>query len=289
MTMPLPRNLVEAAQRQGRADWLLTLPGTLEVARKRWSLDIDDPYEPGGSCSWVAPARTAAGDDVVVKVVWRHPEAEHEADALRVWDGDGAVRLYGHADIDESTSVLVLERCASNITLASRPEHEQDSVVASLLRRLWLEPPPPEPFRPLQSMCDLWADEFEKKLQTAPCALDPGLVREGVSLFRTLPATSDRAVLLCTDLHAHNVLAADRQPWLVIDPKPYAGDPTYDPLQHMLNCPARLADDPDRLVGRMAGLLELHRERLRLWLFARCVIESIGWPSLAAVASLLKP
>src|ERR1043165_9188795 len=103
MTLPLPRNLVEAAERQGRADWLTTLPATLDIARKRWSLDVGDPYEPGGTCSWVAPSRTSVGDDVVVKVVWRHPEAEHEAHALRAWDGDGAVRLYGHADIDERT------------------------------------------------------------------------------------------------------------------------------------------------------------------------------------------
>jgi streptomycin 6-kinase len=56
--------------------------------------------------------------------------------------------------------------------------------------------------------------------------------------------TAERNVMLCTDLDAGNVLAAQREPWLVIDPKPYAGDPTYDVLQHMLNCDRRLAADP---------------------------------------------
>ena len=76
-------------------------------------------------------------------------------------------------------------------------------------------------------------------------------------------------MLLCTDLHAENVLAAEREPWLVIDPKPYVGDPTYDPLQHMLNCQQRLHTDPRRLGLCMADLLSLNGERLLFWLFAR--------------------
>jgi streptomycin 6-kinase len=76
---------------------------------------------------------------------------------------------------------------------------------------------------------------------------------------------------------------------LVIDPKPYVGDPTYDVLQHLLNCEERLRVDPHRLAGRLAGLLGLDRERLLLWLFARCVQESLDQPSLAETARRLAP
>ncbi len=58
------------------------------------------------------------------------------------------------------------------------------------------------------------------------------------------------------------------KPWLVIDPKPHVGDPTYDPLQHMLNWQDRLAAAPAEFVRRMAGLLHVDAGRLRLWLFA---------------------
>ena len=34
--------------------------------------------------------------------------------------------------------------------------------------------------------------------------------------------------LIHGDLHYENVLAADREPWLVIDPKPMSGDPHYE-------------------------------------------------------------
>jgi streptomycin 6-kinase len=138
-------------------------------------------------------------------------------------------------------------------------------------------------------MCDQWADEFEVKLAAGKSTLDPGLAREGIELFRSLPSTADREVLLCTDLHAGNVLAAEREPWLVIDPKPYVGDPTYDALQHMLNCGRRLHADPYGLATRLADLLDLDRDRLALWLFARCVQEPPDWPRLADVAVQLAP
>jgi streptomycin 6-kinase len=101
-----------------------------------------------------------------------------------------------------------------------------------------------------------------------------------------LPDTADRQVLLCTDLHAGNILAAQREPWLVIDPKPYLGDPAFDPLQHLLNC-ERLTSDPVGLAHRMADLLELGPDRLVAWLFARCVLESLDQPALACVAARL--
>jgi streptomycin 6-kinase len=83
--------------------------------------------------------------------------------------------------------------------------------------------------------------------------------------------------------------AAEREPWLVIDPKPYLGDPTHDPLQHLLNFPDRLAAGAAGFTRRMAGLLDLDVERLRLWLFARCVQESVDQPHLQPVAAELAP
>ncbi len=100
---------------------------------------------------------------------------------------------------------------------------------------------------------------------------------------------SDSRVLLCTDLHGDNILAAQRAPWLVIDPKPYVGDPAYDVLQHMLNCEDRLAADPDGLAARMAGLAGLDAARVRQWLFARSVQESVGSPLMRQVARTLAP
>jgi streptomycin 6-kinase len=191
------------------------------------------------------------------------------------------------------TSALLLEACEPGTSLSrALPAAEQDAVVAGLLRRLWIDPPAGHPFRTLASMCDWWADEFEEKYAAARSRgpqLDQELARAGIELFRSLPATARHSVLLCTDLHPENVLAAQREPWLVIDPKPYLGDPTYDPLQHMLNFPDRLVADPAGFTRRMAELLDLDTERLRQWAFARCVQESVDQPHLRGVAAALAP
>ena len=75
----------------------------------------------------------------------------------------------------------------------------------------------------------------------------------------------------------------------MIDPKPYAGDPSYDVLQHMLNCEDRLVAEPTALADRMARLAALDPGRVRLWLFARCVQESVGSPLMRHVARRLGP
>jgi streptomycin 6-kinase len=286
--LPLPGNLVEAAEQEGRQSWLATLPDTVRSLSRLWSITVGPPFQPGGQTAWVAPAVGPDGREMVLKVGWQHPEAVHEADALRVWAGRGAVLLYAAKTLDQ-TVALLLERCAPGTSLGDRPEQEQDLVVARLFPQLWLESTVGGAFRPLQVMCDQWADEFEAKLSAGSRLLDAGLAREGINMFRSLPSTADRQVLLCTDLHAGNVLATDREPWLVIDPKPYIGDPTYDPIQHMLNCEQRLHADPRALVARIADLLDLDPGRLSLWLFARCVQESPDWPQLGDVARQLAP
>ena len=96
-------------------------------------------------------------------------------------------------------------------------------------------------------------------------------------------------MLLCTDLHAGNVPAAERESWLVIDPKPYLGDPSFDVLQHLLNCGVRLHADPHGLVLPMAGPLGLDPDQLLLWLFAHCVQESPDCPALTEVAQQVAP
>src|SRR5262249_11928655 len=150
-------------------------------------------FEPGGQCSWVAPA----GADRVLKIGWPHYEAEHEADGLRFWAGDGTVRLHDVASFG-ATTALLLERCTPGTMLARAvPPLDQDVVVAGLLRRLWRSVPDDAPFRPLHEMCDAWASEFGGQP-----ALDPGIVGAGLALLRSLPRDTTDQVLLCTDLHS---------------------------------------------------------------------------------------
>lgn len=290
----VPRYLAETACRvEGLPEWIAALPSTVADLAGRWSLRVGEPFQPGGQCSWTAPVTGPAGTCLVLKVGYRFPGGDErdEAAGLRVWAGNGTVRLQAAAATEQAYALLI-ERCLPGTPLGQAlPEPEQDHVVAALLGRLWAQPHAAYPFRPLAQMCAAWAREFERDYAAAAAAdrIDPGLARAGIALFRELPETADSQVLLCTDLHGDNILAAQRAPWLVIDPKPYLGDPAYDVLQHMLNCEGRLAADPAGLAARMAGLAGVDAARVRHWLFARSVQESVGSPLMRQVARRLAP
>jgi streptomycin 6-kinase len=115
-----------------------------------------------------------------------------------------------------------------------------------------------------------WADETTA---AAPRWPDAGLVQAGLRLMAELSRPAPDDVVLATDLHAGNVLHAQRRPWLVIDPKPFVGDRAYDATQHLLNCSERLLAAPDATIRRFADLLEVDHERVRLWMFARAAAE----------------
>jgi len=288
VALDVPARLRDAAIDEGRTWWLDELAELMVTVQDRWSLTLGPPLLPGGQAAWVAPVVGGTATGWVVKIGGRHAEAEHEAEGLDVWDGGGTVRLL-RAERHEHTIVLLLERCSPGRPLSDRPEPEQDLVIAGLLRRLWLPPADGWGFRPLQEMCHEWAAEFERAYAEQRRVLDAGMARDGVALLRSLPVTAPGRALLCTDLHAGNVLSAQREPWLVIDPKPYVGDPHFDVLQHLLNCDERLLADPRTLARRMTDLLDLDLDRVMLWLFARCVQESLTSPVLGELARRIAP
>jgi streptomycin 6-kinase len=229
----IPGDLARAAARQGRDDWLAGLPALVARIAADWRIEVGDPFLSGGATAWVAPARDDAGNDLVLKVGWPHPKAAHEAGGLRAWDGAGAIRLCRVNELTEAT-VLLLERCRPGTQLRAAPPGEHDLVIAGLLRRLWIKPPPGHGFRPLSDMCDYWASRYQERSPAERSCLEAPLSQEGIRLLRELPRSGD-ALLLHTDLHAGNVLTAMREPWLAIDPKPYVGDPAYDVTQHIFN------------------------------------------------------
>ncbi len=268
--MVIPRQLVANCRKAPeRQVWLESLPRIVEELTARWSLAVHPPFE-SPTCSWVAPVTCAEGGAAVLKLGMPHMEGEHEIQGLRFWNGDPTVRLL-HAD--EELGAMLLERCEPGHTLHSEPEHKQDVVIASLLKRLWartISPADLHGFRRLSEMLQSWRSETLAQSEHWP---DAGLVHAGLQLFDALARPLPTDTLLATDLHAGNVLRSRREPWLVIDPKPFIGDPPYDLVQHLHNCEARLHADPIGMVKRLADLAEVDAERVRLWTFARAAAD----------------
>jgi streptomycin 6-kinase len=253
-----------------RQAWLKNLPSLLQEMKDRWRLQVGQPFEHGGTCSWVAPVLRSDGTSAVLKLGMPHTEGEGEIEGLRIWNGDPTVRLL---EADDRCGAILLERCLPGTTLRSEPEPAQDTVIAALLKRLWNAPSPPnllQRFRHLSALVELWSLETLAQCEFWP---DAALVGEGLQLMQELARPAHTDTLLVTDLHAGNVLKSEREPWLVIDPKPFVGDRSYDPVQHLINCEARLQADPIGLVRRVADLAEVDSERVRRWTFARAAAD----------------
>ena len=269
--MKIPKELFVNCQKgPERKAWMRGLPVLFRELETRWSLHVGEPFDHAGSCSWVAPATRANGESAVLKLAMPHMEGQDEISGLGFWNGNGIVKLL---ETDLESGAMLLERCLPGTTLHSEPEPRQDEVVANLLKQIWSltrNPSDLSGFRPLSLMIEFWCRETIAQRHLWP---DAELVNEGLRVFKELgrPALTD--VLLATDLHAGNVLRSQREPWLVIDPKPFVGDRAYDPVQHLMNCETRLHRDPIELVRRVADLTEVDAERLRLWTLARAAAD----------------
>ena len=253
-----------------RVAWLEQLPATIRHLEEEWSLTLGHPFEADASASWVAPCIQRDGSPAVLKIGLPHMEALGEIDGLRFWNGDPTVYVL---EADNELNAMLLERCLPGTPLRTLSEDKQDLVVAEMLKRLWRKPNEAHSFRELGEMIAAWNRETSEEMESWP---DPGLAREGIRLREELATNAPDTLILATDLHAGNILQAQREPWLVIDPKPFLGDPAYDATQHLLNCRQRVDNDPRSTIFRMANLLEIDHERVKLWLFARLASENHG-------------
>jgi streptomycin 6-kinase len=263
----LERLAATCHEKPGWGIWLDRLPEVVANLLEQWSLRLGAVYDTSASCAWVASVTLADGTSAVLKLGVPHMEGADEARGLRFWNGDPTVRLLIS---DDHLGAILIERCEPGTALRTLPEFEQHQVIASLLNRLWRSPSAPHPFRHLSALTEFWTKETLEDIEQWP---DTELVRDGLRLFAELPRTAPREVLLATDLHAGNVLRAQRQPWIVIDPKPFIGDTAYDLTQHIFNCRVSLRSDPEELIRRLADMVGADQDRVRLWTFARAASE----------------
>ena len=250
------------------AEWLERLPGVLSDCAARWSLDLGEPFVEAFE-SLAVPAERADGSQVVLKLAFRGRENEHEAAALAHWSGDGAVVLL---DYEPECNALLLERAEPGTPLASEPLQAALDVIADLLPRLWQPAGPP--FRTLAEEAAWWAGDIERDWESAGRPIERELLDVALAALHDLPGTQGELVLVHQDLHAGNVLRAQRQRWLAIDPKPILAEREFSlapivrgtELGHSREAVLRRLD-------RLCEALDLDRDRARRW----TIVQTLAW------------
>lgn len=268
-----------AARGPDWAAWVAALPRLFRDVIADWQLRPDGPAT-HGHCSLVAPVRTAAGVAAVIKVSFPDDESEHEHLALRRWAGDGAVRLLS---ADPRRRAVLLERLQA-ADLTGLDDVTACEVVAGLYRRIHL-PAMPQ-LRSLTSYVERWTAELATLPRSAP--IPHRLVEHALRAATDLAADGTDTVVVHCDLHYGNVLAADREPWLVIDPKPVNGDPHYEIAPMLWNRFDELTGDVRGGVRRrfytLVDASGFDEERARAWVVVRMVLNAMWALSDAATA-----
>jgi streptomycin 6-kinase len=294
------RTVVELHAAAGAA-WLRGLPALLADCARHWSLTIQPPFAPL-TYNYVAPALRADSTPVVLKVGFPCRELHTEIAALQLYNGHGIARLL---DADAQRGALLLERLLPGTPLVELTDDEQATTIAAqVMRQLWRGPagaPPTE--HPFPTVGE-WAHGMARLRAEFGGGTGPfpaRLVDRAERLFGELLGSMGAPVLLHGDLHHWNILAAEREPWLALDPKGVIGEPEYEvgallrnPLPQLLQMP-----QPKRVLARRIDLLTEHlgfdRARVIGWSLAQAVLSAwwsyedhgYGWEGAIAVAELL--
>jgi streptomycin 6-kinase len=266
------RFVVDTLSREGEAarPWLAQLPELIRELCVRWGLRVSgDPMH--GYLALVVPVLRGAAR-LALKVSWVDHETENEAAALALWNGGGAVRLL---DADDAAGALLIEWLDPGRRLADADLSVAVPVAGRLLRRLAVPVPAEWPGRPVPGLRQ-WALELAAELPVLWLATGrpfPERYLDVAVEVATAFAPSAGALLVNRDMHYQNVLAGEREPWLVIDPKVMRGDAEFG-LAPLLWRRLEEADGPAGLRRRFDTLVDeagLDAELARGWTLLRAV------------------
>jgi streptomycin 6-kinase len=262
---------IEARQGSAGSRWLRRLPDVVAGVCADWGLTPDGPPW-WGYVAIAVPVRDQDGRPAVLKVSWPGPDQAPEAPALKAWDGDGAVRLLR---LDPGRWALLLERLDAERDLTGEPIERAVQTIGGLLARLHRTSVPSE-IPSLATMSARWAQELPKLWPAADPPWPTRICAEVVATCQDF-GTDSPARLLHADLHFENVLAADREPWLAIDPKGLAGDPAFEAWPVLWNRVDEYSNPRDvgRRLDAWCEAANVDRDRARAWARVRTVADAV--------------
>lgn len=223
-------------EREGGAGaaWIAALPDLVDGLLQRWRC-VPAGTAVSGKVAVVVPARSDMYGDVILKISFPHPANALEPDAYAAWRGHGAVKLW---ERDDDAFAMLLERIGPGMLADTDDIAEAVAIVGSLVRRLAVPAPPYLPR--LRDQASHWASMAQRAAGRLPAHVVGTTVETTWDLCQEQSET-----MVHGDLHYHNVLRGVREPWQVIDPKCFVGDPAYDVITLLRPYAAQLRDTDD--------------------------------------------
>ena len=263
---------IEHSYKEGKT-WLQALPSLLSDAARRWGLTLGKPFLL--SYNYVCAARDATGLDVVLKVGVPNPELTSEIEALRLYDGRGAVRLI---DSDAGKGLLLLERLQPGTMLLKVDDDARATEIAArVMRSLWRPAPQSNHLLLLQNWFDAFRQYRQRFGETGPVPW--ALFQTAEGLVADFFAEREPHVVLHGDFHHYNLLQSG-DAWKVIDPKGVIGPRGYEVGPLLINPFGDFLHGSDakqiteRRIDILAGQFGLERSRIRGWAIAHAVLSA---------------
>lgn len=264
----------------GARAWLDHLPELLDELSTHWRLKLSPPFSPL-SYNFVCPAIREDGTEVVFKVGLLRDELAIEIAALEAFGGTGAVELLDAAPED---GAMLLEKLHPGTMLVEVDDDQAATAVAAdVMERLWVTAPE-NPIFPTAADWARGLNWLRKRFSGGTGPFPEKIVDTAEKIFSELLASEGERVLLHGDLHHFNILRAQRQPWLALDPKGLVGEREYE-IGAFLRNPDIDALDPAevkwltlRRIDQFSERLGFDRERLVRWAYAQDVLSA--WWSL---------
>jgi streptomycin 6-kinase len=182
---------------------------------------------------------------------------------------------------DDANGAQLLERCEPGTTLAEEPDEDTAlDVAAAIAERLWTADA--SGIATVAEETLEWARTMPGRHALMGRPFERSLIDEAVALIRDLAASQPERVLLHGDLTVEHVLAADREPWLAIGPKPLAGERAFDVTSLLRDRREALVGSADggrarlqRRFDRLRERLDLDAQRLKSWTVAVAVDDAL--------------
>ena len=255
--------------------WLDSFHELIADCEARWSLKVLEPFPL--SYNFVAPAVLQDGRNAVLKLGVPGLDWQRELTAIRVFAGRGMAQLL---DADEEKGIMLLERIMPGETLDKlSSEEERIQYLADVIKRMHTPVPNVGKLASTFPTIADWAVGLEKirpHFQGGTGPIPEQMVERAMQWYKKLFSTQKEQCLLHGDLHHENILRAEREPWLAIDPKGLIGETEYEVIPFLLN---HLPEDgvEEVMKQRVDGLtkaLFLQKERVLAWAYCHSVLSA---------------